>query len=170
MTVIAVCGTVMTYLLIFIRLRSGCDLWEVVYLLPNGMAVGILFTTQFLGMSLGVPNESLTTCITTYYLTQQLGSIIGPAANVAVVQRVFIGKLENSLNGWDEKKVCSYTIFERYEFHANRSDQYIGQILNDDRFAQSLPSAVQYIVRWSYLNAFKLVPCEYNTLAKGIQS
>ncbi|KAE8139416.1 major facilitator superfamily domain-containing protein [Aspergillus pseudotamarii] len=139
MTVIAVCGTIMTYLLIFIRWRSGCYLWEVVYLLPNGVAVGILFTTQFLGMSLGVPNESLTTCITTYYLTQQLGSIIGPAANVAVVQRVFIGKLENNLNGWEEKK-------------------FIGQILNDDRFSRSLPSAVQYIVRWSYLNAFQLVP------------
>ncbi|KAB8265073.1 major facilitator superfamily domain-containing protein [Aspergillus pseudonomiae] len=139
MTVIAVCGAFMTYLLIFIRWRNGCYLWELVYLLPNGMAIGILFTTQFIGMSLGVPSESLTTCITTYYLAQQSGNIIGPAANVAVVQRIFMGRLEKNLNQWDEKK-------------------FIGQILNDDRFAQNLSPAVQYIVRWSYLNAFQLVP------------
>ncbi|KDE85424.1 putative transporter [Aspergillus oryzae 100-8] len=105
MTAIAVSGAVLTYLLIFIRWRNGCHLWEVVYLLPNGIAIGILFTTQFIGMSLGAPNESLTTCITTYYLAQQLGNIIGPAMNVAVVQRVFMRKLEKNLNGWEEKKV-----------------------------------------------------------------
>ncbi|KAB8202937.1 major facilitator superfamily domain-containing protein [Aspergillus parasiticus] len=139
MTAIAVFGAVLTYLLIFIRWRNGCHLWEVVYLLPNGIAIGILFTTQFIGMSLGAPNENLTTCITTYYLAQQLGNIIGPAANVGVVQRVFMGKLKKNLNGWEEKK-------------------FIGQILNDDRFAERLPSVVQYFVRWSYLNAFQLVP------------
>ncbi|GAB1195679.1 hypothetical protein APSETT444_004941 [Aspergillus pseudonomiae] len=151
MTVIAVCGAFMTYLLIFIRWRNGCYLWELVYLLPNGMAIGILFTTQFIGMSLGVPSESLTTCITTYYLAQQSGNIIGPAANVAVVQRIFMGRLEKNLNQWDEKK-------------------FIGQILNDDRFAQNLSPAVQYIVRWSYLNAFQLVPCEYDTIDESIRS
>ncbi|OGM45292.1 hypothetical protein ABOM_006399 [Aspergillus bombycis] len=81
----------------------------------------------------------------------QSRNIIGPAANVAIVQRVFMGKLENNLNEWNEKK-------------------FIGQILNDDRFAQCLSPAVQEIVRWNYLNAFQLVPYEYDTIDESIQS
>ncbi|KAE8376791.1 major facilitator superfamily domain-containing protein [Aspergillus bertholletiae] len=158
MAVIAVCGTVITYLLIFIRWRTGSNLWELVYLLPNGMAIGILLTTQFIGMSLSAPNEDLPTCIATYYLAQQLGNIIGPAVNVAVVQRIFVGQLEKFLNGWNERKVYSPTYMTLYDLDANRSDQLIGQILNDDTFAQSLSPVVQKFVRWSYLNAFQLVP------------
>ncbi|KAF7592069.1 hypothetical protein BBP40_000735 [Aspergillus hancockii] len=65
----------------------------------------------------------------------QLGNIIGPTATVAVVQRVFRVKLERNLKGREEKKL-------------------IGQIINDDRFAQRLAPAAQNLVRWSYLNAF----------------
>ncbi|KAF5855778.1 hypothetical protein ETB97_008439 [Aspergillus alliaceus] len=139
MTVIAVGGAIVTYLLIFIRWRTGCYLWELVYLFPNGMAIGILFTTQFIGMSLDVPKEHLSTCITTYYLFQQLGNVVGPSTNVAIVQRVFLGQLKKNLNGWDEQK-------------------FIGQIINENRFAQRLSLPVRQIVRWSYLNAFQWVP------------
>ncbi|ODM23071.1 hypothetical protein SI65_00660 [Aspergillus cristatus] len=135
---IAICGTALSYLIIFVSWRAGCSPWELLYLFPNGMFIGALFTTQFVGMSMGVPKENLSTCITTYYLCQQLGCIIGPATNVALVQRIFGEKLEK-LDGWEEKR-------------------FIGQILNDDRFAQRLPAPVQDLVRSSYLNAFQLVP------------
>lgn len=108
MTAIAICGAFMSYMVIFIRWRSGSSTWELLYLFPNGMFIGALFTTQFAGMSLGVPKENLLTCITTYYLCQQLGYIIGPATNVALVQRVFGGKLEKMLEGWEEKRVRVY--------------------------------------------------------------
>ncbi|KAE8152481.1 major facilitator superfamily domain-containing protein [Aspergillus avenaceus] len=138
-TAIAICGAFMSYLLIFVRWRNGLSRWEILYLFPAGLFVGILFTSQFVGMALCVPRDDLAICITTYYLCQQLGNIIGPAANVTVVQRVFEGRMKTALAGWKEQS-------------------YIGPILNNARFAQNLPISAQRIVRQSYLDAFQFVP------------
>ncbi|KAE8372709.1 major facilitator superfamily domain-containing protein [Aspergillus bertholletiae] len=139
MTMVAVGSTVLLSILIFIRYRSGCHTWELLYLFPSGVSNGIIFSTQFIGMSLTAPKERLATSIGIYYLSQQLGFIVGPAASVAVVQRLFANRLSEGLEGLKEK-------------------QLIDQILNDLRFAQSLPEGVQSIVRSSYLYGFQFVP------------
>lgn len=105
MTVIAVVSTVLLSILIFIRYRDGCYTWELIYLFPSGLSNGILFSTQFIGMSLAAPKERLATSIGIYYLSQQLGFIVGPAASVAVVQRLFAHRLSESLEGLEEKQV-----------------------------------------------------------------
>lgn len=109
MTVISVATSIFVYLLIFARWRDGCSIPEMFYLFPNGFVTGILFSTQFIGMSFGAPKGCLETCITTYYLFQQLGLIVGPASGVAVVQRVFGNRLAQNLEGLKEKQVshCS---------------------------------------------------------------
>ncbi|PLB51326.1 MFS transporter [Aspergillus steynii IBT 23096] len=139
MSIIAVGASILVYILIFARWRDGCSIPEMFYLFPNGFAAGILFSTQFIGMSFGAPKGCLETCITTYYLFQQLGLIIGPASGVAVVQRVFGNRLSQNLDGFEEK-------------------QFIGRILDDARFAENLSDSVQQVVRSSYLYAFQFVP------------
>lgn len=104
---IAICGTALSYLIIFVSWRAGCSPWELLYLFPNGMFIGALFPTQLVGMSMGARKENLSTCVTTYYLCQQLGCIIGPATNVALVQRIFGEKLEKLLDEWEEKRVSA---------------------------------------------------------------
>ncbi|KNG86327.1 hypothetical protein ANOM_005221 [Aspergillus nomiae NRRL 13137] len=139
MSVIAVGSAALLSILIYIRYRDGCYTWELVYLFPSGVSNGILFSTQFIGMSLTAPKERLATSIGIYYLPQQLGFIIGPAASVAVVQRRFANSLTERLEGFKERHL-------------------IGQILNDLRFFESLPDGVQSVVRSSYLYGFQFVP------------
>ncbi|KAE8362456.1 major facilitator superfamily domain-containing protein [Aspergillus caelatus] len=139
MAITAVVATVLLSILIFMRYRNGCYTWELFYLFPSGMSNGILFSTQFIGMSLSAPKERLATSIGIYYLSQQLGFIIGPAASVAVVQRLFANRLSKGLEGLNEK-------------------QFIDQIINDLRFSEGLPERAQSIVRSSYLYAFQFVP------------
>lgn len=100
------------------RYRDGCYTWELFYLFPSGMSNGILFSTQFIGMSLSAPKERLATSIGIYYLSQQLGFIIGPAASVAIVQRLFATRLSKGLEGLNEKQVGKNTAKRRGE--ANR--------------------------------------------------
>ncbi|KAF7589497.1 hypothetical protein BBP40_004204 [Aspergillus hancockii] len=139
MTVVSVGLIVLLSILIFIRYRNGCFTWELFYLFPSGVANGILFSTQFIGMSLTAPTERLATSIGIYYLSQQLGFIIGPAASVAVVQRLFANRLLEDLEGYEEK-------------------QFVDRILNELRFPETLSEEVQNIVRSSYLYGFQFVP------------
>ncbi|KAK1147202.1 hypothetical protein N8T08_001941 [Aspergillus melleus] len=139
MTVTAGIIAIVVYLLIFARWRDGCSIPEIFYLFPNGFVAGVLFSTQFIGMSFGAPKGCLESCITTYYLFQQLGLIIGPASGVAVVQRIFGSRLSQNLEGLPEK-------------------QFIGRILDDARFAETLSDSVQRVVRSSYLYAFQFLP------------
>ena len=101
----AVGSTALLSILIYIRYRDGCYTWELVYLFPSGVSNGILFSTQFIGMSLTAPKERLATSTGIYYLSQQLGFIVGPAASVAVVQRRFASSLSEGLEGFKEKRV-----------------------------------------------------------------
>ncbi|KAF7585769.1 hypothetical protein BBP40_010142 [Aspergillus hancockii] len=139
LAVIAVCGLVFGFFLMFIRWRVRFSPWELIYLFPSGVFLGVLFVTQFTAMSLVVAKEDLAVSITTYYFFQQLGSIMGPATSVAAVQRGFEGQLERNLKGLPEEK-------------------FIGRIINDARFARTLNPDVQSIVQRSYRNTFQFAP------------
>ena len=165
MTVIAVATSIFVYLLIFARWRHGCSIPEMFYLFPNGFVTGILFSTQFIGMSFGAPKGCLETCITTYYLFQQLGLIVGPASGVAVVQRLFGNRLSQNLGEFEEKQVNQHPHFTPHVELTDITLQFIGRILDDARFAETLSDSVQQVVRSSYLYAFQFVPREWIDLS-----
>lgn len=78
-----------------------------VYLFITGMAPGMLFPALFTAMASVAPEGELHSCIGTYYLFQQLGIIIGPAAGAAVSQPVFEKGLWRALRGVEEKRMVS---------------------------------------------------------------
>lgn len=94
-------------LLIFIQWRNGFKLWYGIYLLPFGIATGMLFPALFVGMSTYAPEGKLHVCIGTYYLCQQLGLIIGPAAGSALNQKLFAARLGTNLGGLKDKSAVS---------------------------------------------------------------
>jgi MFS family permease len=94
MGIIAVFSMALVYLLIFYRWRVGCLPWEAAYLVPFGITMGILLSTQFIGMTSTVPKERLGQCIGTFYLFQQLGRIIGPAFGLKLIDRTFERSLQ----------------------------------------------------------------------------
>lgn len=140
MSIISLGITVLSFLLIFLTWRDGCNIWESFFLFVVGFAPGILFSTMFIGMSYSSPKECLSVCIGTFYLCQQLGTIIGPACGAALVQRLFKNNLVQHIVDIPDKKTI------------------IKGILNDLRFAESLSEPLQQIVRSSYLNAFQFLP------------
>ncbi|KAL4771045.1 major facilitator superfamily domain-containing protein [Aspergillus nidulans var. acristatus] len=111
-----------------------------VYLFGTGMAPGMLFPALFTAMTSVAPEGELHSCIGTYYLFQQLGIIIGPAAGAAVSQPIFEKGLWRALRGLEEKRMI------------------INRILNEVRYANSLPVSLQTVVRECYLASFQYLP------------
>ncbi|KAL2824262.1 major facilitator superfamily domain-containing protein [Aspergillus cavernicola] len=140
MTLAALCTLLLVYLLIFIQWRNGFALWQGIYLLALGFAPGVLFPALFVGMASTVPEGMLSVCIGTYYLCQQLGLIIGPSCGSALSQRLFARGLWEGLGDVADKNVV------------------VNRILNEVRFADSLPLAMQEVVRSSYLDSFRSIP------------
>lgn len=153
------CLIATSFVAILIRWRNGCFNWEMVYLFTIGVGMGVIYSAQFVAMSLDAPKGALPTCITTYYLSQQLGLIIGPALGVAVVQRVFGDRLSQELAAFGEKQVC--VIQGRTERRAQVMGymlQLVQKIVNDARFSETLPEAIQETIRAAYLRAFQFIP------------
>ncbi len=107
MTLVSVLVQTICILLIFIQWRNGFKLWYSIYLLCLGVASGILFPALFVGMATYAPEGKLHVCIGTYYLSQQLGLIIGPAAGSALNQKLFAARLWSALGGLKDKGVVS---------------------------------------------------------------
>ncbi|OJJ08570.1 hypothetical protein ASPVEDRAFT_89781 [Aspergillus versicolor CBS 583.65] len=140
MTLASIFNLTICTLLIFIQWRNGFKLWYGIYLIPFGIATGMLFPALFVGMSTYAPEGKLHVCIGTYYLCQQLGLVIGPAAGSALNQKLFAARLGMTLEGLEDKS------------------SIIHRILNEVRFANTLPSALREVVRSSYLDSFQYLP------------
>ncbi|KAL4802018.1 major facilitator superfamily domain-containing protein [Aspergillus unguis] len=140
MTILAGIASFITYLLIFLQWRHGFPKWHVAILFLGGFTTGILFPPLFVGMAAVAPEGMLHTCIGTYYICQQLGIIIGPAAGFAVSQKLFGQGMKRSLGGLEER------------------DSIIRNILNEVRYAKSLPASLRETVKECYLKAFQSIP------------
>lgn len=107
MTLASILIQAISTLLIFIQWRNGFKLWDGIYLFPFGVATGMLFPALFVGMATYAPEGKLHVCIGTYYLCQQLGLIIGPAAGSALNQKLFAARLGTNLGGLKDKSAVS---------------------------------------------------------------
>ncbi|KAL5337486.1 major facilitator superfamily domain-containing protein [Aspergillus crustosus] len=132
--------TLLFYTLILIQYPHGFHPWQGIYLLLVGFAPGILFPALFVGMSASAPEGTLSVCISTYYLSQQLGLVIGPAVGAALTQRLFLGGLQGALQGVEDKR------------------ELIDRVLNEVRYANGLPEKLREIVRACYLSSFRALP------------
>ncbi|KAL3431019.1 major facilitator superfamily domain-containing protein [Aspergillus tetrazonus] len=146
LTLFALALNLLSHTLVYFRWRRnhGETPWQHmqdgVYLFITGMAPGMLFPALFTAMAFVAPEGKLHSCIGTYYLFQQLGVIIGPAAGAAVSQPVFEKGLWRALRGVEEKRII------------------INRIVNEVRYANSLPVSLQTFVRDCYLASFQYLP------------
>ncbi|KAL2003284.1 hypothetical protein VTN02DRAFT_4405 [Thermoascus thermophilus] len=140
MSIAALLIYLLSYLVIFLRWRTGAGPWEALYAFPSGVMLGIILSGQFIGMSQSAPKDRVATAVGAYSLSQQLGVMLGTTAASAILQGVFGRTLVERLGGLPDKS------------------EIINHILNDARFAFTLPPAVQGIVRTSFLYGFQFVP------------
>lgn len=111
MSIISFFISILAYLFIFLTWRDGCTIWESFFLFFVGLAPGILFSSLFIGMSCSSPKDYMSICISTYYLCQQLGTIIGPTCGSALMQWLFQGNLVKRLPDISHKMRVSLPIY-----------------------------------------------------------
>jgi len=84
------------FLTIALRWRGAINAWESLYILPAAMGVGLLNSSQFIGLSAAVQKAQLATTISTFFLSQQLGMMIGAATSAALLKSMFRSALVKS--------------------------------------------------------------------------
>lgn len=77
------------FLTIALRWRGAINVWESLYILPAAMGVGLLNSSQFIGLSAAVQRSQLATTISTFFLSQQLGMMVGAATSAALLKSIF---------------------------------------------------------------------------------
>ncbi|KAJ5692011.1 hypothetical protein N7462_001434 [Penicillium macrosclerotiorum] len=65
------------------------SLWESVYVTPGFAGIGMLLAGQFVAVSASAKQKDQATVITTYYLTQQIGQMVGISAMSGLTTREF---------------------------------------------------------------------------------
>ncbi|KAI4190715.1 MAG: hypothetical protein L6R41_000577, partial [Letrouitia leprolyta] len=78
-----------SFVAILLRWRGRIEIWESLYLSPAALAIGLLNSSQFVALSAAVEKEHLATIISTYFLSLQLGILIGASASASLLRVVF---------------------------------------------------------------------------------
>lgn len=97
MSIVALGVTMISYILILLRWPHGSTHWEFTYSFGAGAGIGGLLSTQFVGLSASTPEEMSATAITIYYLSQQIGEILGITLAATVSRGLFKGRLLRNL-------------------------------------------------------------------------
>ena len=72
-------------------------MWESLYIFPASFGVGLLNSSQFIAVSAAVDKTQLATTISIFFLSQQIGLMIGASGSGALLQKTFRTALEKSL-------------------------------------------------------------------------
>ncbi|KAJ0416982.1 major facilitator superfamily domain-containing protein [Aspergillus carlsbadensis] len=140
LTLLTTFSLLLLYILITHTFPSGFQPSYIISLVLIGIGSGVLFPALFVGVASSAPEGMLAVTIGTYYLCQQLGLILGPAVGSLVATRGFEGRLWRGLGDIRDK------------------EEVIHHILNEVRYAETLPAHIQKVVRACYLASFTSLP------------
>lgn len=101
LSIIAATICVVSFTLILLRWRGPVSVWESLYIFPASFGLGLLNSTQFVGVSAAVEKSQLATTIGIFFLSQQIGMMIGASGSGALLQRTFRNALVKRLGDRD---------------------------------------------------------------------
>ncbi len=160
-----------------LRWRGRINVWESLYILPASLSVNIRNSLQFIGLAASVEKPQLATAVGMFYLSQQIGFMIGASRSAALLRKAFQDALLESLSDCvNADKVRSFHVCIALRFNepvlraglpAFADDnkpysQIIKGILNDSPFAFHLPAKVRAIALLSRHGCEELVYQPYN--------
>lgn len=93
----------LSYVLVGLRWRHGTNLWESLYTFPAGLSFGMILSTQFIGLSASAPKPQTATAVSTYYLSQQVGILVGVGASAAILRMDFRKTLLRQLENYSDR-------------------------------------------------------------------
>ena len=88
-------------------------MWESLYIFPASFGVGLLNSSQFVAISAAVEKPQLATTISIFFLSQQMGMMIGASGSGALLQRTFRNALVKNLGDhaeMSEVNICNRTL------------------------------------------------------------
>lgn len=93
----ALAVSVGSLLLMMLRWANGIQGIEVYYCFPWAIGSGLLLSAQFLALTICSPEGQMASATAVYYLSQQIGQIIGTSVSTVALQRLFRLRLELGL-------------------------------------------------------------------------
>ncbi|KAL9127025.1 MAG: hypothetical protein Q9217_004014 [Psora testacea] len=122
-----------------LRWRGHISVWESLEILPASLGVGLLNSSQFIGLSAAVEKSHLATAISIFFLSQQIGMMIGASASAALLRYGFRDALIQKLTDWPDR------------------NSIVKDVLADGHVATYLPKALQAMALSSYVHGFLFV-------------
>lgn len=86
-----------------LRWRGRISIWESLEILPASLGVGLLNSSQFIGLSAAVEKSHLATAISIFFLSQQIGMMVGTSASAALLRHGFRNALVRKLTDWPDR-------------------------------------------------------------------
>lgn len=94
-----------------LRWRGRINVWESLYIFPASIGVGMLNSSQFTGLAASVERSQLATAVSMFYLSQQVGLMMGASGSAALLRRTFRDALMANLSGLSNAdKVSTSTV------------------------------------------------------------
>lgn len=107
MSIIAAAISITSLIVILLRWHGRINVWESLYIFPVSLGVGLLNSSQFIGLSAAVEKSQLATTITVFFLSQQIGLMIGASASSALLRSAFRNALEKALRDRNDSSSVS---------------------------------------------------------------
>ena len=90
-----------------LRWRGRLGTFESLEIFPASLGVGLLNSSQFIGLSASVKKSRLATAISIFFLSQQIGMMVGASASTAVLRHWFRNALLRNLTDWPNRDSVS---------------------------------------------------------------
>ncbi|KAI1916883.1 hypothetical protein LOZ61_000785 [Ophidiomyces ophidiicola] len=130
----------LAYIVIALRWVHKTSAWEALYVFPAGLSFGLVLSAQFVWLLANAPKSHISTAVSSYYLCQEVGMVLGVGTSTLLMQQDFYRRLFRSLEGVPHR------------------EEIIQGILEDMHFSRSLPEKIQAVVRSEYSQSFQLMP------------
>ncbi|OIW33161.1 MFS general substrate transporter [Coniochaeta ligniaria NRRL 30616] len=137
LVVATVCSSV-SYLLLALRWGEHVSTWQSLYMFPSGLGNGLVLSTVFVALTANVEGTDMSAVCSIYYMTGQIGALVGIAVTDAVLQGTLWSRLQSELNTFPDKI------------------KIIQGVFSDIDYIQGLEGHAKQIVVLSYIQAMKL--------------
>ena len=72
----------------------------------------MILSTQFIGLSASAPKPQTATAVSTYYLSQQVGILVGVGASAAILRMDFRNALLRQLENYSDRDWVSDSLYD----------------------------------------------------------
>ena len=86
------------------RWRGPLGFWESLEILPSSFGVGLLNSSQFIALSAGIDKSDLATALSIFFMSQQIGMMIGASASAAILRKGFHDSLTDKLSDFPDRQ------------------------------------------------------------------